>query len=135
MLRPSFLLLNDEKGTRIDRRGFWTWSLLWLAVLAATLVWKAGLDTDWDVLVSFLLFGCSAGLWTALGIGRLHDLGYSGWWAAVFLCIFFFLGGLGKRPLLFAGLAVFLLSLGFAPSQAAANRYGPWVRSNGDLWR
>lgn len=135
MLRPSFVLINDAKGTRIDRRGFWTWSLIWLAVLAGALVWKSGLSTDWDVLTTFALFGLSAALWTALAIGRLHDLGFSGWWAAALLCVFFFLGGLGKRPLLFASLALFLLSLGFAPSQPAANDYGPWVRANGNLLR
>ena len=83
---------------RINRSKYWLaillYSVLWIAFIAAVLIWLGGLNFDnlftlagaglaiW--LVGAILF--VAGIWSgfATGIKRLHDRGKSGWWIVLF---------------------------------------------------
>lgn len=83
---------------RINRGKYWfavlIYTVVWIAFIAATLMWLGGFDTDrlfsfvgaglliW--LAAIVLF--VAGAWSgfATGVKRLHDRGKSGWWIVLF---------------------------------------------------
>ena len=83
---------------RINRGKYWfallIYMLVWIAFIAAVLIWLGGLDTDrlFSLVGGGLLIWLGAlvlviaGTWSgfATGVKRLHDRGKSGWWILLF---------------------------------------------------
>jgi uncharacterized membrane protein YhaH (DUF805 family) len=109
---------------RLGRRQYW-------AILAA-----AALVCASAALVMKLQTGLAAGLlWLGAAVGRLHDLGRSGWWAAGLLAFdagalmaAAMVGPLMVGPIAYLG-AMLLIAcsiwLGAAGGEAGRNRFGP----------
>ncbi|MGL4322646.1 MAG: DUF805 domain-containing protein [Beijerinckiaceae bacterium] len=87
MTGAEFLQAIVDPRGRVSRKGFIVASavLIGLEILGALLIYGAGLAAD-GVLIMALK---CAFVWVALVacVKRLHDLGYSGWWLAIFSII------------------------------------------------
>jgi len=105
---------------RTNRKAYWLWLVAVLLLGIGAVAFLRG--------ASFLI---SLGV-TILWIRRLHDLGRTGWWAAVInigVNVISFTGGvLAGRAGAAVGLLPYLaaiVALGLIPGQAGANAFGP----------
>jgi uncharacterized membrane protein YhaH (DUF805 family) len=116
-------------GYRINRRTFWVCAVLaagFLALFAAFAGWSAG-----GIIVAA----------TGLAVPRLHDIGRSGWWAALafapalLLIPFAFMPDVPNEVLALPRYGAFVLVglglavLGVIPGHPGSNRYGEPQRS------
>ncbi|WP_448664995.1 DUF805 domain-containing protein [Sphingomonas sp. CJ20] len=115
---------------RIGRGEFWAFAA-GFAVIGALLLWLVDIEPA----------GFAGAAVVSAVVPRLHDLGRTGWWAALPLgcaAIVLILGSLWivPRPVVLAAFVVlgsaflaWLVVLGILPGQPGRNRFGPPPRS------
>lgn len=123
------MALKGYKG-RVSRRVWWNASLFWVLPLAVAFL-GGMLSESSKVLGAILLIPSIIALIFSLfvlqlaaNIGRLHDLGYSGWWAVAIYGIVCGIQLIPSSPVSFFVVLAILIFLGCTPGQIKANHWG-----------